>query len=927
MRNAMARYEADADAPCSQPLEFLLRSLARLEEGRLDAAQDDARRGRGATRDRVAGHLLFAAGAYGEGLDVLTESGVAASLCLRLAQELGWTLDALRILESPDASALYRRSAADLYARGGHTRRAMEIAADALKSSPDDAELALLFASAAPPEQQARARRSLEGLPLLASDLGRRCALALRALGGDARPQLEHCAKSKALDIADPARAQLARIAFEDGDDVRAREWCAQVRDFEGKGQEAQVVLGALALETGDEASAERIFARASKNEVSPFLLSWWAELYLRQERFEDARAVLHRSRLHGGALAGTLALQRLFLAVSTVERGQTLGAHRFREVEAVLRHFGEASRVDEVFAGPHAESVASLTSVVLKKLGRRRSMPPELVFTGARSGLRRAIERIVVLGDGALATFDEDAKAHGWGGALMRAHRGELLMWLGHYDEASTELDAAIAEDPRTRWAYIGLSALALQRGDAEEALRLNDDGIRAMGGTIGGSVHIHRGEALRLLGRHVEAKEALVQALQLHPARISASLNLALLAHATGDERLGVSMLNRLREQAPGLLSDARRQLEGPVTDAHILREALAMLGANRSSTCMSYVATTPRGPLRRFVQRPRAGAPNQASIADGERERLRAVLGLEAPGSKASGVEVVSGPTGALGSAIDAPLTSTQTQALGDHFVKHGYCVLRGGFSRDLALEWVRSATARVRAQPDVFVKGYHPSSPPLWGFDGRDPSTWTWERIELLAQRHLTYESFSPKLWGVLQNIAGPSLETKKLSDYFVLNLREDHGLVARASDAHGWHVDDPSAAMSLETLRNGLVLVMLFSDCAKGEGGTLLLEGSVDLVARHLDQHPEGVDLSDASLVRSIADGREDFTQVYGAAGDVYICSSLLLHTSAPNSSGRIRWMANPMLHLSEPPRLVGDESTPLEKSLRRALEP
>lgn len=925
MRNAMGRYEADADAPCDRPLEFLLRSLARLEQGRLDAAQDDARRGRGATRDRVAGHLLFASGAHGEGLDILTQSGASPTLRARLAQELGWTLDALEVLESPAAPSPLRRVAADLYARAGHPKRALAIAANALEGAPDDIQLLLLLASVAPPEEHARVRRMLEAVPLKGSAAGLRCARALRTLGGDAMPQLEACAESESLDVADPARAELARIAFEDGDDGRARECCAQVRDFEGAGRRAQVVLGALALEGGDFESAERIFTRASKNETSPFLLSWWAELYLRLERFEDARAVLHRSRLEGGdAMGGTLALQRLLLAVSTVERGRTLDAHRFREVEAVLRHYAEDTRVNDVFAAPQADAVASLVLAVLKKMGRRRSTPPELAFTGARSGLRRAIERLVVLGDEALAAFDEDVRIHGWSGALMRAHRGELLMWLGRYEEAESELLAAIDEDPRTRWAYIGLSALALQAGDGEEALRLNAEGVRAMDGTVGGSVHVHRGEALRLLGRYPEAKDALLLALQLHPARISASLNLGLLAVATGEEALAASMLQRVRTQAPGLMSDARRQVrqrqaeEGTTTE-RVLGEALVMLGANRSSTCMSYVANTPSGPRRRFVQRPRADGPTRESIAKGERERLRAVLGLEAPRARPVTDSFPPAPL------PPAPLPSTSW--LEDHFVKHGYCVLRGAFSPDLASEWVRSATARIRARPDVFVKGYEPSSPPLWSFDAGDPSTWTWERIELLSQRRVTFEAFSSKLWALLRSIAGSSLEAAELSDYLVLNLNEGRGPVARASDAHGWHVDDPSAGMSLTSLRNGLVLVMLFSDCEEGEGGTLLLDGSAHVVAGHLHDRPEGVDLSDSELVRSLADGHEDFTQVHGKAGDVYICSSLLLHTSAPNPSGRIRWMANPMLYLSEAPRLIGGESTPLEEMLRRAVEP
>jgi tetratricopeptide (TPR) repeat protein len=128
---------------------------------------------------------------------------------------------------------------------------------------------------------------------------------------------------------------------------------------------------------------------------------------------------------------------------------------------------------------------------------------------------------------------------------------------------------------------------------------------------------VYVYRGEAKRKLGLIDEAIPELEAALRWHPARASATINLALAYAAAGRISEFEPLWRRLRdEQASGLLSDAAHELGvvifGDASDPAdapehavklaVLERALAMLGGNRSSGLLTY--QTARGQLR-FVQ----------------------------------------------------------------------------------------------------------------------------------------------------------------------------------------------------------------------------------------------------------------------------------------------------------------------------------
>jgi hypothetical protein len=107
------------------------------------------------------------------------------------------------------------------------------------------------------------------------------------------------------------------------------------------------------------------------------------------------------------------------------------------------------------------------------------------------------------------------------------------------------------------------------------------------------------------------------------LHPGRIGAWLNLALLPHDAPRTR---EIEAFLAERAPGLLSDAARALGTSWSAAaagmprSLLEQALRMLQGNRASSSVTYLS--PEGTLRSV------GHQGATAIHEGDRGRLAAL-----------------------------------------------------------------------------------------------------------------------------------------------------------------------------------------------------------------------------------------------------------------------------------------------------------
>lgn len=160
----------------------------------------------------------------------------------------------------------------------------------------------------------------------------------------------------------------------------------------------------------------------------------------------------------------------------------------------------------------------------------------------------------------------------------LWYTHRAEVRLWSGDIDGARADLDAALAIDPDTRWAYVGLGLVHIAQGRPEAALRVLEQGIAQLGPlTSGWPV---AAEALLRLGDRKKGRVELARAIEHRPYRLSIRIVEALYALADGHD--ATELIGSIARTYPRIWSVA----EGK-DDATRLESMLTMMGANRSSS----------------------------------------------------------------------------------------------------------------------------------------------------------------------------------------------------------------------------------------------------------------------------------------------------------------------------------------------------
>jgi len=184
----------------------------------------------------------------------------------------------------------------------------------------------------------------------------------------------------------------------------------------------------------------------------------------------------------------------------------------------------------------------------------------------------------------------------------------------------------------------------------------------------------------------------------------------------------------------------------------------------------------------------------------------------------------------------------------------------------------------------------------------------------------------------------------------------------------------WHFDGPTECNYVDQSSNGLLVICLFSSIGSRGGGTLVIEGSHQIVARYLKENPgqtqrEGIKgtIASSEYLQAISkcDGAasaswkghsapivpQEFTptprieefmnrsfcdeqgtqlravEVTGEPGDVFLGHPLLFHSPSFNHSGVPRFMCNRKTPLFEPMRFdrADENYSPLEESIRRAI--
>jgi tetratricopeptide (TPR) repeat protein len=716
-------------------------------------------------------------------------------------------------------------------------------------------------------------------------------------------------------------------------DDVGALRTRGGVAVLRGRYDEAFVDLdAALAIDPNDYQA--RVFR---------------AEALMRVERYDEVREELHRATMCADGYLLVAWILRLLSRMKSGDPQHVLDNYRISELEAGVTELVPEMESD-LQSGEHARVETVLEEALRRLAGNRTSMPSHLrdgepirlqVRTAPRYGSRRALELVRTASvELALAELDRMVERFPKS-SLPVCHRGELRLWMGDLEGARADLEAAIAILPQTRWAWIGLTGVDTLEGDPERALSTSADGVRAMGHTTGFSVYAYRADALRRLGRLEEAEADLDKSLGQHSSRLGSWILLGLVRGARGHDDGLLEVWRHLEDHAIGLLSDAARELgvelwperdarPEPAAAQRVLEHALYMMRGNRSSTCATY--RTEDGGVRYVPRFPHRGrSPHEADADDlaSTRTLLMQATGLTRMRRAGDGRRPRPRPRPAP--LREPPLSAAQI----DEFLDRGFLTLRGCFPREVGEAWVADAVERIRTAPERWVKRYDPANAArsLRGFDPDRPSTWTWPRIDLDGPRRVPFAELSPKLWQAICDLLGGEerVATRTVSDYFILNLDDgaDRDDAAPAPGQSSWHLDHPSERTRLDGFDKGLILILLFSDVGPGAGGTYLAPESWRRVARLLRDHPEGVDFVDRAASVDISRACPERHEITGRVGDAVLVHPLMIHSSSFNPSGRIRWMANPMVELVEPIRLDRPDPSQhsvLERSIRAALE-
>lgn len=156
------------------------------------------------------------------------------------------------------------------------------------------------------------------------------------------------------------------------------------------------------------------------------------------------------------------------------------------------------------------------------------------------------------------------------------------------------------------------------------------------------------------------------------------------------------------------------------------------------------------------------------------------------------------------------------------------------------------------------------------------------------------------------------------------DGFIVNLGtpSGHNTVIKPQELPGWHVDGDFFVHYLDSPEQALLVIPLWTDIVAGGGGTYICPRAIDVVAKHLYDHPEGVSprMSPRAqnpefkqeqglkwfndLAASMPD--DAFLEATGVVGDVYLLHPLMLHSASNNQLRKVRVITNPPVSVKEP---------------------
>lgn len=225
-----------------------------------------------------------------------------------------------------------------------------------------------------------------------------------------------------------------------------------------------------------------------------------------------------------------------------------------------------------------------------------------------------------------------------------------------------------------------------------------------------------------------------------------------------------------------------------------------------------------------------------------------------------------------------------------------------------------------------------------------------STWHTERTNMPYFHTFPISTLAPKAWGGICSLLGgasrvdPSASTWK--DGFIVNLGTPagHHKTVKPQELQGWHVDGDFFVHYLDSPEQALLVIPLWSDITPGGGGTYICPRAIDVIAKRLFEHPEGVSPRMTpraenpefkqehglrwynQLAASMPD--DAFVEATGVVGDVYLLHPLMLHSASNNQLRQVRVITNPPVSIREPfvfDREDESEFSVVERKTLRAL--
>ena len=228
---------------------------------------------------------------------------------------------------------------------------------------------------------------------------------------------------------------------------------------------------------------------------------------------------------------------------------------------------------------------------------------------------------------------------------------------------------------------------------------------------------------------------------------------------------------------------------------------------------------------------------------------------------------------------------------TDEQAEQFLSRGFVKIEGCFDKAEIQDWIDLAFERL-------------------GYDADDPSTWAEPRVHMPSMNTMEVADFAPKAWGAICDVMGGAERIKTpitWRDGFIMNfnLWADEPWEQPSPEVGGWHKDGDWFRHFLDSPEQGLLTVVLWDDVLPQSGGTCIATDSVGPIARYLANYPEGLTPKEAQF-RKMIEQCEQFEEATGKAGDVYLLHPYMLHTAAPNPSGRVRIITNPAVSFKEP---------------------